>query len=294
MMNNFLVIATISALVLAGCDDNRSHNSTGSSSSGVPLQDQAQERKTALLHDASGVWNPSGEEGLLTINYADSRLQMILGDSFIPVTLGDTDPDNETINLHVTQDGKPAIWTLRKTWNADHSAYSFSLTLADGSSESLSFVRRVTTDDLNRIAQLAPPEAPASGQSRLLTAASPPSIAPAVTPASTSADGSAQPSSADMYLGSVDMFMRSCPGTTCSAVIVVPKLSKVTVNIGSVRNVTESSGAQTPWAMVSYTGPYCDAASLDQTTGCDPDKETSVPISGWMNYTHLSQVPVQQ
>jgi hypothetical protein len=290
MMRNFLAIATISVLALFGCDDNRHVGATSPVSSNH-AQD-LQNRKVELLRDASGVWNPSRDDGLLTINYADNRFQMILGDSFIPVTLGDTDPDNETINLRVTQDGKPAIWTLRKSWNTDHSAYSFTLTFADGSSESLSFVRRVTTDDLNRIAQLSPPESTSTGQSHMLEAVAP--QAPAAPNMADKPADNSLPETAERYLGATDMFMRSCPGTTCSALIVVPKQSKVSVNIGSIRNVTESSGTQTPWAMVSYSGPYCDVSTLDQNAGCNPDKETAAPVIGWMNYTRLSQTPVQQ
>lgn len=108
--------------------------------------------------------------------------------------------------------------------------------------------------------------------------------APAETPNST----------ADMWVGPLDMNLRSCPGTTCSALIVIPKHAKVSVETASIRNVTEASGAQTPWARVTYSGPYCDPATLDPKLGCTTLHEPGDPVTGWVNYQRLSGAPTGQ
>lgn len=108
------------------------------------------------------------------------------------------------------------------------------------------------------------------------------------------ASGSASGGASDMWLGQLDMNLRSCPGTTCSAVIVIPKNAKVSVDMASIRNVTEASGAQTPWARVTYSGPYCDPATLDQKLGCVTLHEPGEPVTGWINYQRLSATPTGQ
>lgn len=103
------------------------------------------------------------------------------------------------------------------------------------------------------------------------------------------------PAAADvMWVGNLDMNLRSCPGTTCSALIVIPKRAQVSVDAASVRNVTETSGAQTPWARVTYSGPYCDPATLDQKLGCVTLHEPGAPVTGWINYQRLSAAPTGQ
>lgn len=97
-----------------------------------------------------------------------------------------------------------------------------------------------------------------------------------------------------MWIGNSDMNLRSCPGTTCSAVMVIPKHAKVDVDLASIRNVTESSGAQTPWARITYSGPYCDPKTIDQQTGCVALQDPSGPTAGWVNYQRLSPIPSDQ
>lgn len=97
-----------------------------------------------------------------------------------------------------------------------------------------------------------------------------------------------------MWIGNFDMNLRSCPGTTCSALVVIPKNAKVGVDMASIRNVTEASGAQTPWARVTYSGPYCDPATLDQKLGCVTLHEPGEPVTGWINYQRLSATPTGQ
>ncbi|WP_257827219.1 hypothetical protein [Burkholderia glumae] len=94
-----------------------------------------------------------------------------------------------------------------------------------------------------------------------------------------------------MQIGDLDMNLRSCPGTTCSALIVIPKHAQVSVDTTSIRSVTEASGVQTPWIQITYSGPYCDPAMLDQQQGCVVLREPRDPVVGWVNFKRLAAVP---
>ncbi|SAL55215.1 hypothetical protein AWB70_04717 [Caballeronia cordobensis] len=273
----------MSVSLLSGCDKPSSPASSPSPSASTPAAPNSaiQERKIALLREISGVWNSSAPVGLTTIHFADNRLQILQGDTPLAVTLGDVDPDAETVNINTRSGGKDEILTLRKVWNSDHTAYNLSLIGSDGMQESLGFVRRISNDDLNRIARLSVVKTPAP----------PPSQPVESTPVATSANRGV----IDMWLSGIDMNMRSCPGSTCSAVVIVPKDSKISADTSTIRNVTESSGTNTPWVRVTYEGAYCMPAELDQQIGCMPSHNTEAPVTGWMNYTRLLSAPrVQQ
>lgn len=144
----------------------------------------ANEKKISLLQATSGVWNPSSRSGLVTINYANNQEQLIIDDLFVPVTVGDIDTENETINLTATNaTGERRIMTIRRIWNPDKTAFNLQITLWDGSTDTLSFVRRVQTDDLNRIAQLSAAMARASAKKPADLAAAAESAQPPVSEA---------------------------------------------------------------------------------------------------------------
>lgn len=108
-----------------------------------------------ILAEISGVWKAKGKTGLLTINYSDSRFSLLLDDMPIAVTVGNIDNQNKTVNLNVTlNDGKPGIWTIRQMWSPDGKNFHLIFTIHDGSQEELTFVRKISSDDLNRIANL--------------------------------------------------------------------------------------------------------------------------------------------
>ncbi|WP_250452917.1 hypothetical protein [Caballeronia sp. ATUFL_M2_KS44] len=268
------VAAAMAASLLAGCD--KANNSSAVSSSAT-----VQDAKVALLKEISGVWSSSSVAGLTTIQYADNRLQILQGDTPLAVTLGDVDPSEETVNVNTVVNGKEEILTLRKKWNADHTAYNLTMTGSDGQQDTLGFVRRISNDDLNRISRLSVARAPAVAPSQ--------PVEPASIPVASSDRGII-----DMWLGGIDMNLRSCPGSTCSAVLIVPKDSKVSVDTSTIRNVTESSGTNTPWVRVTYEGAFCTPAEMDQQTGCAPSHETEAPATGWMNYTRLMAAPRPQ
>ncbi len=107
----------------------------------------------SMLSDISGVWRAS-DGTMVSIVYADKRLRLLFGADAIPVQVGAIDEKNHTTNLKVTLvDGKPGIWTVSKVFDsANKEAFSLQLTLHDGTQDQLSFVRKISTDDLNVIA----------------------------------------------------------------------------------------------------------------------------------------------
>jgi hypothetical protein len=230
------------------------------------------QRKKEVTDAVSGVWKPSDGEGLLTFYASAGKAQMADGDDVVPVTLGDVDPDNQTVVIKISWATKDELRTLKlQDADGDTNHAPLQITDGDGHQSYYSFLRKVTNEDLKRI-------------SRLQTAT------PAPTPPAVANRGVI-----DMYLGGIDMNLRSCPGSTCSPVLVIPKDSKVSADTSTIRSVTESSGSNTPWVRVTYEGAYCTPAELDQNTGCTPSHGTEAPMTGWMNYTRLLDAPrVQQ
>ena len=205
LSNRPLRLAAAAAMVislLAACDQSKSPSNTTPAS-------VAQDGKITLLKDISGVWTPTATSGLTTIYYADNRLQILQGDTPLAVALGDVDPAEATVNVNTVARGKEEILTIRKQWNTDHTAYNLSMTGSDGYQETLGFVRRVSNDDMNRISRLTVAKTPAP-QPLQPVETSPASIVPS------------DRGVIDMWLGGIDMNMRSCPGSTCAAVIIVP------------------------------------------------------------------------
>lgn len=107
----------------------------------------------SLLEDMTGVWRAKNDGAMVSVIYADKKLRMLIGDDAIATTLGDIDNENKTVNLNVTlQDGKAGIWTLKQVWDKDQKSFHLSFTMHDGTQDELSFVRKISTDDLNKIA----------------------------------------------------------------------------------------------------------------------------------------------
>ncbi|MHB8137995.1 MAG: Cif family virulence factor [Smithellaceae bacterium] len=107
---------------------------------------------TNLLNDISGVWRAQSDGTMVSIIYKESKLRMLIGDDSIPVTLGEIDESNETVNLNITKDGKPFIWTLRRIWDKEKKSFHLVFTLDNGTQDNLSFVRKISADDMNKIA----------------------------------------------------------------------------------------------------------------------------------------------
>lgn len=107
----------------------------------------------SMLTDISGVWRAS-DGTMVSIVYDDKRLRLLFGADAIPVQVGAIDEQNHTTNLKVTlPGGKPGIWTVSQVFDSSNKeAFNLQLTLHDGTQDQLSFVRKISTDDLNVIA----------------------------------------------------------------------------------------------------------------------------------------------
>lgn len=148
-----LICASAFFLVACGGGNSSSLNGTQSPSSSAGAS-QSQASNAKILDDISGVWRASHDGTMVTIVYADKKFQFLLGENAIPAVLGAIDDTNSTINLNVTlTNGKPAIWTIRQVWdNEAKDSFHLLLTLHDGTEDQLSFVRKVSSDDLNVLA----------------------------------------------------------------------------------------------------------------------------------------------
>ena len=110
---------------------------------------------TSLLEDITGVWRAKSEKAIISFIYKDQKMRMFIGDDPIPVTLGDIDNQNKTVNLNVTSSaGTPGVWTVRQIWDKEQKSFHLSITLHDGAQDELTFVRKISTDDMNRFANL--------------------------------------------------------------------------------------------------------------------------------------------
>lgn len=108
-----------------------------------------------FLDEVSGVWRATKDGAMVSIIYADNKMRMFINDDPIPVTLGDIDNSNKTVNLNVTTNlGKPGVWTIRQVWDKEHKSFHLQLTLHDGMQDDLTFIRKISSDDMNKFANL--------------------------------------------------------------------------------------------------------------------------------------------
>ena len=106
-----------------------------------------------ILVERSGVWRAKNDGTLVSIIYSEKKVRLLFGEDSLPVSLGDVDNTNKTANLNVTLiGGKPGVWTIRQIWDKEKTTFHLQLTLHDGTQDDLSFVRKISTDDLNKIA----------------------------------------------------------------------------------------------------------------------------------------------
>jgi hypothetical protein len=284
-----VVAAAAMASLLSGCHDKQHANATDGAGASAAAAASAPppvarekseaeimlEARAQLLQSISGVWKPdTGTAGLTIISASDTEIQIVQGDTLLPVALGEVDTANDNVNFKIFwKSGKQEVRTITSTMDGD-STSSIIITAGDGSQRRYDLIRRVSQDDFNRISTLSAQNAAPSPASAAVAASNRGVI--------------------DMYLGDIDMNLRSCPGSTCAAVIIVPKDSKVSADTSTIREVTETSGANTPWVRVTYEGAYCTPAEQNSLTGCAPSYGTEAPITGWMNYTRLMNAPRAQ
>lgn len=131
-----LLITAILVLFLAAC---------GQKASPPPV--------AGILDEISGVWRAKNDGTMVSIIYADKKVRLLFGEVSIPVSLGEIDNVNKTANMNVTlPEGKPGVWTIRQMWDKDKTSFHLQITLHDGVQDDLAFVRKISTDDMNKIA----------------------------------------------------------------------------------------------------------------------------------------------
>jgi uncharacterized protein YecT (DUF1311 family) len=119
----------------------------------VSCTEKANSSPTGIVDEMSGVWRAKSGGALVSIIYTDKKMRLLIGDDSIPISLGEVDNSNKTANMNVMlKTGKPGVWTIRQIWDKEKTAFHLQLTLHDGTQDELSFVRKISTDDLNKIA----------------------------------------------------------------------------------------------------------------------------------------------
>ena len=172
MKTTFRLFATLLVLVfVAACGDKSSSSSAG------------------ILEEISGVWRAKGDGTMVSIIYAEKKIRLLFGDDSLPVSLGEVDNSNKTANMNVTLiNGKPGVWTIRQIWDKEKTSFHLQLTLHDGTQDELSFVRKISADDLNKIANAEARTRPGSigdaakATEAVTTAAPPAQMQPAPIP----------------------------------------------------------------------------------------------------------------
>ena len=150
-MNKALAILLLqSVLLISGCNKHPGTEEQAASQQKTPQQ-LKKEASLQLLNDVSGVWSDSST--LVTLYYEDGQIQLVVDDTPILAKIGDIDPENGTVNVLVIKkiDNEEGIFTFKKKMNPEGTGFTLLFTAIDGTSEDLSFVRKVGTDDKNRI-----------------------------------------------------------------------------------------------------------------------------------------------
>lgn len=141
----YLMAVCISAASLTSCDGGGPVTQADDSSINYVAP--------SMLRDISGVWRAS-DGTMVSIIYDERKLRLLFDQYVIPVQVGAIDEQNHTTNLKVTMpDGKPGIWTVSQVFDSPKKeAFTLQLTMHDGTQDELSFVRKISSDDLNVIA----------------------------------------------------------------------------------------------------------------------------------------------
>jgi len=151
-MKRAILIALTTGILLTGCDGPLSQTSetTAPANQKTP-EELKKEAQLELLNDISGVW--SDGDSLLTIHYQDNQIQFLVDDTPLLVRIGDVDPTNKTVNILITRkdNDEEEIVTLKKKDNVEKTAFTLVMTSFTASTDTFSFVRKIGTDDKNRI-----------------------------------------------------------------------------------------------------------------------------------------------
>lgn len=152
-MKQAILIALTTGLLLIGCDRSSPQKTEATAPTNQKTPEELKkEASIELLNDISGVW--SDKSSLVTIYYHDGLLQVIFDDRPILANIGDIDIENQTVNILVVKkiDNEEGIITIRRKENLEGTGFTLAMTgFANGMTADLSFVRKIGTDDKNRI-----------------------------------------------------------------------------------------------------------------------------------------------
>ncbi|HHY0551936.1 TPA: DUF2628 domain-containing protein [Vibrio parahaemolyticus] len=135
-------------LVVVGAAYMPSNASTASMSPTVQVEQQKEpgisDEQLEFMEDVSGVWGDG--KGLLTVDLRDPENSTLTAQNAVLTvqSFGKYDSDNYILPMTVFA-GKQelGIFTLRQVWNEDEDSYHLQLTLSDGTTNKLSFVRNL-------------------------------------------------------------------------------------------------------------------------------------------------------
>lgn len=95
-----------------------------------------------ILAEVSGVWRAESDGSMITLDLANENKSLSLGSQPIPVTIDSVDTANDIVNLEIAApDQEPLIWTVRQLWDEKGETFYITLTLHDGTQDTLSYVR---------------------------------------------------------------------------------------------------------------------------------------------------------
>ncbi len=108
-----------------------------------------------ILDEISGVWRSEEGGELFKIVYANKKLSLVDKDRQLAVSVRDIDSENDTVNLDVElKDGGSDVWTLHQVRDEKKKDFKLKLTLHDGTQDELTFVRKISIDDLDKLADV--------------------------------------------------------------------------------------------------------------------------------------------
>ena len=100
-----------------------------------------------ILSDIDGVWRGQTDGAMITVAVSGEPKHITIeGDGEkveIPVTVKSIDNDNHIVSFEVNEasTGETHVWSIRQVWNDKETEFTLTMTLHDGTTDDLSFVR---------------------------------------------------------------------------------------------------------------------------------------------------------
>jgi hypothetical protein len=97
------------------------------------------------VKDLNAVWRGDSDGAMVMVNFTnEARGSLTVNSKNIPFAVKNVDQENRVVSLSVPMnDGTTQVWVLRQVLEKNGKAFTLVLTLHDGSTDSLSFVRQL-------------------------------------------------------------------------------------------------------------------------------------------------------